>query len=156
MNANREPEALMRTYLEQVVAEGRLELLEAMTRPDMVDEANAAFGGPPGRAGLIAHAKGFRRHVTELRVDVQRIVAGTDEVMAWWSFTGLHSGPWLGRPPSGKPIRGSVFSFFDLVDKRISRYRLFLVAEFPELVLFDTSRPSPGAAGVCQSSCRAT
>ena len=136
----------MRTYLEQVVVEGRLELLEEMTRPDMVDEANEAFGGPPGRAGLVAHVKGFRRHVTVLQVDVQRIVAGDGEVMAWWSFTGVHSGPWLGRPPSGKPIRGSVFSFFELVDGRIGRYRLFLHAEFPESAVIDTSRPDAGAA----------
>lgn len=146
MNSDRDPETLMRSYLQQIVVEGRLDLLEAMTQPDMVDEANAAFGGPPGRAGLVAHARGFRRDVTELRVDVKRIVAGDDEVMAWWSFTGLHSGPWLGRPPSGQRIHGSVFSFFELVDGRISRYRLFLVAEFPELVVFDTSRPGLDAA----------
>lgn len=147
MRANDDPEGLMRTYLEEVVARGRLELLEEMTQPDMVDEANEAFGGPPGRAGLLAHAKGFRRHVTELQVEVQRIVSGKDTVMAWWSFTGLHAGPWLGRPPSGKPIRGSVFSFFDLVDGRISRYRLFLVAELPERVVIDTSRPGALDAG---------
>jgi predicted ester cyclase len=146
MKPDHDPETLMRTYLEQVVAQGRLELIEQISNADMVDEANEAFGGPPGRAGLVAHVKGFRRHVTELRVDVQRIVAGDDTVMAWWSFTGLHTGPWLGRPPTGGPIRGSVFSFFDLVDGRIERYRLFLVAELPERVVIDTSRPRHGAA----------
>lgn len=144
MSVQSDPRALMRTYLEDVVGRGRLELIEQLADPAMVDEANEAFGGPPGRAGLLAHVKGFRRHVTELRVEVRRIVAGDDTVMAWWSFTGLHSGPWLGRPPSGKPIRGSVFSFFDLVDGRIGRYRLFMVAELPEPVVIDTSRPGPG------------
>lgn len=140
------PESLMRTYLEQVVAHGRLELIEQLANADMVDEANEAFGGPPGRAGLVAHAKGFRRHLGDLQVAIERIVAGDDAVMAWWSFTGLHNGPWLGRPPTGKTIRGTVFSFFDLADGRIQRYRLFLHAEFPESVVFDTSRLRPGSA----------
>ncbi len=150
MKSNRDPAALMRAYLDEVVVQGRLELLEEMARPDMVDEANEAFGGPPGRAGLVAHVEGFRRHVTALQVEVQRIVAGDDTVMAWWSFTGLHSGPWLGRPPSGRPIRGSVFSFFDLVDGRIGRYRLFLHAELPEPVVIDTSRPGPDPGAASQ------
>lgn len=139
---NMTPEALMRTYLEQVVARGRLELIDDLTRADMVDEANQAFGGPPGRAGLAAHVKGFRRNIGDLQITVERIVAGSDAVMAWWSFTGLHTGPWLGRPPTGNPIRGTVFSLFELVDGLISRYRLFLHAEFPETVVLDTSRPS--------------
>jgi predicted ester cyclase len=138
------PETLMRTYLEEVVARGRLELIEELSSADMMDEANQAFGGPPGRAGLVAHVKGFRRNVGDLGVTVEHIVAGDNSVVAWWSFTGLLIGAWLGRPPTGKPIRGSVFSFFDLVDGRINRYRLFLHAEFPESVVLDTSRPNLG------------
>jgi predicted ester cyclase len=134
------PEILMRTYLEEVVARGRLELIEELSNADMVDEANHAFGGPPGRAGLVAHVKGFRRNIGSLCVSVERIVAGDDSVMAWWSFAGILTGPWLGRPPTGKPIRGSVFSLFDLLDGRIHRYRLFLHAELPESVILDTSR----------------
>ncbi len=134
------PTQLMRTYLEEVVAQGRMELVEQLSNVDMVDEANQAFGGPPGRAGLIAHVKGFRRNIEDLQVTVDRIVASDDAVMAWWSFAGVHTGPWLGRPPTGKPLRGTVFSFFDLRDGRIGRYRLFLHAEFPESVVLDTSR----------------
>ncbi|OAD40212.1 hypothetical protein LPB72_18890 [Hydrogenophaga crassostreae] len=140
------PDLLMQTYLEEVVAQGRLELVEAMSQPDMVDEANQAFGGPPGRAGLMAHVKGFRRAVGELQVTVDRIVAADDAVMAWWSFAGLHAGPWLERQPTGNAIRGTVFSLFDLVDGRINRYRLFLHAEFPETVILDTSRLHTGSA----------
>ena len=70
------PELLMRTYLDEVVAQGRLELIEELANADMVDEANQAFGGPPGRAGLVAHVKGFRRNIGNLQVTVDRIVAG--------------------------------------------------------------------------------
>lgn len=135
------PAELMETYLIEVVVNGRLELIEPIALPDMVDEANQAFGGPPGRDGLIAHVKGFRRNVEGLRVSIDRIVAGPDEVMAWWSFTGKHVGPWLGRTPTGREISGTTFSFFDLVDGKISRYRLWLHVMFDEPIVFDSSRP---------------
>lgn len=76
----------MRTYLEEVGAQSRLELFEAMAHADMVDESNQAFGGPPGRAGPVAHVKGFRRSIGELQVRVDRIVAADNAVMAWWLF----------------------------------------------------------------------
>jgi predicted ester cyclase len=135
------PAQLMETYLREVVGDGRLELIEELARPDMVDEANQAFGGPPGRDGLVAHVFGFRRNVGDLRVVVERIVAGTDEVMGWWSFTGTHVGPWLGCAPSGRETSGTAFSFFELVDGRVSRYRVWLHALLDEPVVFDSSRP---------------
>lgn len=136
------PAELMETYLTEVAQNGRLELIEDLALPDMVDEANAAFGGPPGRDGLIAHAKGFRRNVTDLSVSIDRILAGEDEVMARWSFTGRHAGPWLGRPPTGGPVSGTVFSFFDLHEGRIARYRLWLHAVFEDgAEVFDSDAP---------------
>ena len=50
---------LMETYLIEVGQNGRLDLIETITQPDMVDEANRAFGGPPGRDGLMPHVKHF-------------------------------------------------------------------------------------------------
>ena len=60
--------------------------------------------------------------------------------MAWWSFTGTHDGPWLGRTPTGDEISGTVFSFFDLVDGRISRYKVWLCAKLDELVTLDSTK----------------
>ena len=135
------PEQLVETYLLEVVVNGRLELIEELALPDMVDEANQAFGGPAGRAGLVAHVVGFRRNVDDLRLSIDRIVAGTDEVMAWWSFTGKHVGPWLGVPPTGKEISGTVFSFFELANGRINRYRVWMLAVLDRPIVFDSSRP---------------
>ena len=141
---DRSPEQVMRAYLTDVAQDGRLELLDELARPDMVDEANQAFGGPPGRDGLVAHVVGFRRNVTDPVVTIHRIVAGDDEVMAWWSFTGTHTGPWLGVPATDATISATVFSFFDLVDGRISRYRLWLHTDLAGGITFDPSAGPPG------------
>ena len=135
-------EQLMHTYLEEVARKGRVELIEQIAHEDMVDEANVAFGGPPGRAGLVAHVKGFRKHVTDADLSVHKIVGSDREVMAWWSFTGMHTGPWLGQSPTNKPISGTVFSFFTLEDGLIARYRLWLRADFEPPIVFDTSDPA--------------
>ena len=119
---------------------GDLSVLEDIAQPDMVDEANLVFGGPAGREGLVQHVVGFRRAVADLEIKIKRIVPGDNEIMAWWSFGGTHVRPWLGREPSGKPISGNVFSFFDLRDGKISRYRLWLNAELAdESVSFDST-----------------
>lgn len=138
----RTPYEVMHTYLVEVGGNGRIELIDELAHPDMVDEANQAFGGPPGRAGLVAHVVGFRRNVTDLEIDVRRIVASDDEVMAWWSFTGTLSGPWLGRAPTGQRFGATVFSFFELADGLISRYRLWLYAELDPPAVLDSSRAS--------------
>jgi len=138
---NLTPRELMEVYLLEVGAKGRMELIEEIAHPDMIDEANQAFGGPEGRDGLVAHVEGFRRNVGDVEITIDRIVAGKDEVMARWSFTGKHVGPWLGRAPTGNEISGTVFSFFDLTDGRISYYRLWLQAMFDVPVVFDSSKP---------------
>lgn len=143
---NLTPKQLMETYLRDVAGKGQLDLIEDLALPDMVDEANQAFGGPPGRDGLVAHVVGFRRNVGDLQLTIDRIVAGTDDVMAQWSFKGRHVGPWLGRTPTGEPISGTVFSFFDLVDGRISRYRVWLCAMFDRSVVFDSAHPAAWAS----------
>lgn len=140
MVASRTPDAVMRSHLVDVAQHGRLELIDELAHPDMVDEANRVFDGPPGVAGLRAHVAGFRRHITDVDLTIHRVVPGADEVMAWWSFTGIHRGPWLDHEATNAPVTATVFSFFDLVDGRISRYRLWLHALFSDgAVVFDSS-----------------
>ena len=128
----------MRTFLEEVVTNGRLDLIETLAHSDVLDEANRAFGGPPGRAGLIAHVKGFRKNIGEPKIEIREIVGNDNQVMAWWSFSGIHSGPWLGIKATNQTFTAEVFSFFNLRDGRIDRYRLWLRADLDPPVTFDS------------------
>ena len=131
----------METYLIEVGQNGRLDLIETIAQPDMIDEANRAFGGPAGRDGLVAHVKTFRRQIGELKLEIKKIVGNEREVMAHWFFTGIHRGPWLGRKATGKGVSADVFSFFTLKGGLISHYRLWLYAMLDMPVIFDSSRP---------------
>ena len=132
---------LMETYLIEVGQNGRLDLIETIAQPDMIDEANRAFGGPAGRDGLIAHVKTFRRQIGELKLEIKQIVGNENEVMAHWFFTGIHRGAWLGRKATGKDVSADVFSFFTLKEGMISYYRLWLYAMLDIPVIFDSSLP---------------
>ena len=100
---------LMETYLMEVGQNGRLELIKTIAQPDMIDEANRAFGGPVGRDGLIAHVKTFRSQIGQLKLEIKQIVGNENEVMAHWFFTGIHRGPWLRREATGKEVSADVF-----------------------------------------------
>lgn len=132
--------AVMRTYLERVARDGDIGLIDQLAHADVVDEANAAFGGPPGRAGLVAHVRGFRKHIPDAELDIERIVADDTCAIAWWRFRGTHVGPWLGVPPTSGPVTGTVISLFEMRDGRIARYRLTLTADVDGLRVFDTSQ----------------
>ena len=130
---------LMEIYLIEVGQNGRLDLIETIAQPDMIDEANRAFGGPAGRDGLTAHVKTFRRQIGDLKLEIKQIVGNENEVMAHWFFKGIHKGPWLGREATGKKISAHVFSFFTLKEGLISYYRLWLQAMLDKPIIFDSS-----------------
>ena len=131
----------METYLIEVGQNARLDLIKNIAQPDMIDEANRAFGGPAGRDGLVSHVKAFHRQIGEIKIEIKQIVGNESEVMAHWSFTGIHRGPWLGRKATGKEVSANVFSFFTLKSGLISYYRLWLHAMLDVPVIFDSSRP---------------
>ena len=102
---------IIRIFLTEVAQEGHVETIDKITSIDMVDEANMVFGGPPGREGLKAHVKSFRRDIADLKIDIKDIVGNQKKVMAHWSFEGrLGDGPWLGIPATKKMMSGEVFS----------------------------------------------
>ena len=134
----------METYLIEVAQNGRIDFIEKIAQPDMIDEANRAFGGPDGRDGLKAHVKTFRRQIGKLKVEIKHIIGNENEVMAHWFFTGIHRGPWLRREATGKKVSADVFSFFTLKNGLISHYRLWLCAMIGGPVIFDSSCPRIG------------
>ena len=118
---------IMDMFLNTIVKTGKLDLInENLAHSDMIDEANVIFGGPVGITGLKLHVKGFHKNISNSKVKVENILASDDKVMGWWSFEGIHSGPWLNVTPTNEHCSANVFSYFDLQDGKVSRYHLSL------------------------------
>ena len=110
----------MRRYLTEVVALGKLELIDELAAEDMVDHTQTT----PGRAGLVAHVKSFRERNRDVELTVERIIASDDEVVGIWTWRATHSTDMYGVPPLGRKLEVRVASIFRLRDGMLVDYEV--------------------------------
>ncbi|MDE0440760.1 MAG: ester cyclase [Gammaproteobacteria bacterium] len=113
-------EEVMRRYLTEVVAQGKLELIDELAAEDMVDHTQTI----PGRAGLAAHVKSFRERNRDVELTVERIIASEDEVVGIWTWRATHSTDMYGVPPLGGKLTVRVASIFRLRDGMLVDYEV--------------------------------
>ena len=90
-----------RLFVEVLQDRGEIDRVDEFVRPDFVNRTGRP-GSPPGpegvRAGLAAFRVGFPDHDAE----VVHLVSEGDLVATYKTFTGTHTGDFLGIPPTGK------------------------------------------------------
>jgi steroid delta-isomerase-like uncharacterized protein len=87
----------------EVFRTGNIALLDPLLAPDMVDHAapnGSVIGREPGKQLIATYAQAFPD--TTLTVDL--MVADADTVAAFVSYRSTHTGPFMGYPPTGKPV----------------------------------------------------
>ena len=113
-------EEVMRCYLTEVVAQGKLELIDGFAAEDMVDHTQT-IRGP---AALRKHVSGFLARLDDFEILVERIIASDDEVVGVWRLRTTHSMDMLGLPPTGKPFEARNASIFRLKDGMLVDYEV--------------------------------
>lgn len=101
----------MRSFVEQVQQEGRLERLDEFVHPDFHNHT-VESGQRDDRTGVRETVVAMHEAFSELRVEVVHCVGEADLVATHKIFRGRHTGPWFGVPPSGNPVE---FRVMDLV-----------------------------------------
>jgi predicted ester cyclase len=101
----------MRFFVEQVQAKGRLELIDALVRPEFRNRT-VEPGQRDDRAGIGETVAAMHKAFSGLRVEILHCVGAGELVATHKMFRGRHTGPWFGVPPSGNPIE---FRVMDLV-----------------------------------------
>ena len=91
--------------------------LEAEDDPDDVDRQ---LSGP---TGFLATSRWLRKAFSDLRFDLQEMVAEGGLVMAAATMTGEHTGVFNGIEPTGKRINHKQVHIFTIVDGRITLHR---------------------------------
>ena len=112
--------ARMRRFYQEVVNEGRIEVIDELASPEFVDH-EAAPGLEPGREGVKQLFTMFRAAVPDLTVTVEDLISEGDRVVARVSFSGTQAGELFGIPATGKQFR------IEAID--ILRFENGLVAE---------------------------
>jgi steroid delta-isomerase-like uncharacterized protein len=93
--------AVVRRYIEEVINQNKLELIDTLFAP----ERRTAV-----REFLTKGDDVFPDGVEEIR----EMVAEGDKVMAWWILRGTHRGPFFGVPATGKSIEIVGFAIYQL------------------------------------------
>jgi predicted ester cyclase len=98
-----ENKAIMRRALEEVVNQGKLDLIDELVAPNFVDHTPLP-GLPPNREGVRQTIKMLREAFPDLHVTSEELVAEGDMVVSRQSTRGTHKGEFLGVPPTEKEV----------------------------------------------------
>lgn len=110
----------VRRLYEEVLNEGRLELLDEITRPDHV-EHNPFPQQAQGAEGLKQRASMVRAAFNP-RFTIEHLIAEGDKVAVMWSNDGKHVGEWFGFPPTGKTVIAHGVDIHLLRDGRLAEH----------------------------------
>lgn len=69
-----------------------------------------------GRAGFTQQWREWQAAFSDLHFQVEEMVAEGDSVVARWTLTGKHTGPFMGKEPTGNEIKVSGMSLDHLKD----------------------------------------
>lgn len=100
-----ENERLVRRFVEEVVNRGETDLLPTLVAADHV--GHDPLGDHYGPDGVRIGVAELRAAFPDLRVSVEEVVAAEDRVVHRFILAGTQSGPYLGLPPTGRPVRAT-------------------------------------------------
>jgi len=115
--------ALVRRFYEEVWNRGNLDVTSEVFASDYVRHDLRPTEALPGPAGQAKVAADFRSAFPDLRMELDLILAGGDLVAARWTTAGTNTGPWGGRPPTGKRAKFSGVNIFRIRDGKIVELR---------------------------------
>ena len=105
----------------QAFDRGDLQALDALVADDFLNHT-ARPGLAPGREGFRQGARILMAAFPETHTTVDLLVAEGDLVTAVHTHEGLHSGPYLNFPATGKHFRINGIEVFRIVDGKIIEY----------------------------------
>lgn len=96
--------AHMRRFYQEVVNEGRIEVIDELASPEFV-EHEATPGFEPNIEGVKQFFSMFRGAVPDLTATVEDLIVGGDRGVARVTFSGTQTGELFGIPATGKQFR---------------------------------------------------
>lgn len=122
MNSNKE---VIRRIVEEVFNQGKVEVVDEVLSENFTDHtlAHAFLGGTGG------HREGFKQMVrsvlaafSEFKAEIDQMIAEGDYVAMRNHATGIHTGPFMGIPPTQKRINMVDYHFFRFQNGKIAEH----------------------------------
>jgi predicted ester cyclase len=113
---------LVRRALEQIYAQGDLELADELVHPDFVDREPAHPDQPSGPESVKQTVRHLRGMFGELRFEVEDEIAEGDKVVQLVTMRGRHTGPLMGQEPTGKDFAVRHIYIWRIADGKIAEH----------------------------------
>jgi predicted ester cyclase len=111
---------LLRRMLEGLYAQGDLDLADELVHPNFVDHEPGhghEATGPESVKQTVRHLHGM---FGELRFDIEDEIAEGDRVVQLVTMSGRHTGPLMGRAPTGRPFAVRHVYIWRLTDGKVA------------------------------------
>src|SRR3712207_4330802 len=100
--ASEDNKRLVRRALGEIFTKGDIELANELVHPDFADHEPAHPEQPTGPESVKQTVQRLHRAFGELRFDVEDEIAEGDKVVQLVTMRGRHTGPLMGREPTGR------------------------------------------------------
>ena len=112
-----ENKAIVRKYRE-AHNQNKLDALDAIVAQDVISHA-ALPGLPPGLAGGKMAHQIFLGSFSDLQTATEDLIADGDKVVERYLTRGMHTGDFMGAPPTGKTFAAETMVIYRLANGRI-------------------------------------
>ncbi len=112
-------QSLISRIFEQAFNQGNLAIVDELVAVNCVTHS-LPWGLPTGRRGLKQLIIMFRTAFPDLHCTVEDEINEGHKSAAHWTMCGTHQGPFLGNPPTGRPIAVQGIIFARIENERIA------------------------------------
>ena len=110
---------LIRRALDEIYEQGNLELVSELVHPDFVDHEPAHREQPTGPQSVKQTVRQLQGAFGELRFKVEDEIAEGNKVVQLVTMSGRHTGPLLGREPTGREFAVRHVYIWGIADDKI-------------------------------------
>ena len=108
---------LVQRFYDEVWSGGNFAFVEEVFAADYVRHDLRPTQAPAGPAGQAMVAERFRQAFPDVEWHVDLVIAENDFVVARWTASGAHTGPWGDVPPTGRHATFSGVNIFRFGDQ---------------------------------------
>jgi steroid delta-isomerase-like uncharacterized protein len=114
---------LIRRFYEDVIGNGQLDLVDALTTEDIIDHEEGVPGQPPGREGVKFFVNAFREAFPDIRPNaIGPTMADGDLEAAHVVLTGTHNGELMGVAATGKTVEFGSIDIIRVEDGKVAEH----------------------------------
>ena len=112
-------ETVVRQLIEEGFNKGNMDVVTAVTSPELVEHQNFGPNHPAGAAGVRAVVGSLRRAFRDFRLTIEDIAVTGDAAWLRMVATGTQTGSYMGYAATGRSIRIDVFDVIRVQNGRM-------------------------------------